>query len=354
MKIAIIHNQFEQSGGMEAYMLSLVKGFNSCGDEVHVHTFKADARLVEDFPCILHTSSLFFLPRRFRKYYFIYKYNRTFDHRDYDISLSLTRTSCQDIAVCGGVHPAFANRLKHYSPLRRLHDRAEMYFEGRMLATVPYIMAHSCKVAAEIRQYYPVDESKLHVMYPPINSDVFKPSTPEEICRVRRQYGISDNRLTFLFPSSGHKRKGLPELLSAFDRLDEKYELLIAGQKTKRHLPPNTRFVGYVNNLAPLYAAVDFMILPSHYEAFGLVVPESLACGTPVVVTQVAGAAELLSENDGVVIPDNRTETLVRTITGLPGRKFSVTGDFALRHGLTIDQHIAKIKTLVSSGKTDR
>ena len=162
---------------------------------------------------------------------------------------------------------------------------------------------------------------------------------------------MTDRRLTFLFPSGGHKTKGLPELLSAFDQLDpEKYELLIAGQKTNRHLPPNTRFVGYVNNLAPLYSAVDFMILPSHYEAFGLVVPEALACGTPVIVTRVVGAAELLSENDGIVIPDNRTETLVKTITGLEGRKFSVTGDFALRHGLTIEQHIAKIKTLVGSG----
>jgi len=352
MKIAIIHNQFKLSGGMEAYMLALIKGFNACGDEVHVHTFNADSRLTDIYPCILHTSSLSFLPRRFRKYYFIHKYNRTFDRRDYDISLSLTRTSCQDIAVCGGVHPAFTSRVKNFSPLSRIHDRVEGYFEEKMLASVPYIMAHSGKVAQEICHHYRVDERKLHVMYPPINTDIFKPAASEEIVKVQQEYGIGKNRLTLLFPSGGHKRKGLPELLNAFAQLDpEKYELLIAGQKTTRKLPPSVRFIGFVNNLAPLYSAVDFMILPSHYEAFGLVVPESLACGTPVVVAKVAGAAELLSENDGIIIPDNRVETLVKTITGLEKNQFSLTKDFAVKHGLTIDQHIGKIKALVDQGK---
>jgi len=349
MKIAIIHNQFKLSGGMEAYMLALITGFNACGDEVHVHTYKSDKQLAETYPCVLHTSYLGLLPRRFRKYYFLSKYNRTFDRRAYDISLSLTRTSCQDIAVCGGVHPAFADTVKRFSPMSRLHDRIEIHYERKMLSTVPFIMAHSQKVAQEIRQHYQIEESRLHVIYPPINTDVFKPAAPEAISRVRQQYEIRDGRLTFLIPSGGHKRKGVPELLDAFAQLDpEKYELLIAGQKTGRNLPPNARYIGFINNLAPLYAAVDFTILPSHYEAFGLVVPESLACGTPVIVNRVAGAAELLSENDGIIIPDNRTETLVTTIRGLESRTYSVTGNFAIRHGLTIEQHIRKIKDLVA------
>ena len=145
---------------------------------------------------------------------------------------------------------------------------------------------------------------------------IFHPLNPDEVKRVRQQYEISDERQTFLIPSGGHKTKGLPELLSAFSILDpRRYELLIAGQKTNRHLPPNSRFIGYIDDLAPLYAAVDCTILPSHYEAFGLVVPESLACGTPVIVTRVAGSAELLSENEGIVISDNSpVRSQIRTL----------------------------------------
>ena len=68
-------------------------------------------------------------------------------------------------------------------------------------------------------------------------------------------------------------------------------------------------------------------------------------------MAKVAGAAELLSENDGIIIPDNRVETLVKTITGLEKNQFSLTKDFAVKHGLTIDQHIGKIKALVDQGK---
>ena len=68
----------------------------------------------------------------------------------------------------------------------------------------------------------------------------------------------------------------------------------------------------YVDDMASLYSAVDYVVLPSHYEPFGLVVAESLESGTPVVVTASVGAAEILGEEDGVVIPDNHPLTFLK------------------------------------------
>jgi glycosyltransferase involved in cell wall biosynthesis len=45
-----------------------------------------------------------------------------------------------------------------------------------------------------------------------------------------------------------------------------------------------------------LYAAADAVILASHYEAFGLVGPEAILCGTPAIFSTTVGAAEVLSE----------------------------------------------------------
>jgi glycosyltransferase involved in cell wall biosynthesis len=126
--------------------------------------------------------------------------------------------------------------------------------------------------------------------------------------------------------------------------------LLVAGDALPGKYGPNVRSLGYINNLAPLYCCVDFTILPSHYEPFGLVLPESLQCGTPVITTRDVGAAELLSERDGIVMRDNGPETIVQTLSALDRNRFSVEPDFASRHRLRIDQHIEDIRQLVLRG----
>ena len=45
------------------------------------------------------------------------------------------------------------------------------------------------------------------------------------------------------------------------------------------------------------YAAADVLVMPSHYESFGMVALEAMACGTPVVVSDVGGLQELVKHN---------------------------------------------------------
>jgi len=54
-------------------------------------------------------------------------------------------------------------------------------------------------------------------------------------------------------------------------------------------------FLGWRPDLARIYGAVDWLVLPSRWEALPYVVLEALACGTPVVATPVDGAREILA-----------------------------------------------------------
>ena len=56
------------------------------------------------------------------------------------------------------------------------------------------------------------------------------------------------------------------------------------------------KLLGYVDyeKLSLLYNAADLTIVPSYSEGAPLVIPESLACGTPVVATDVGGNSEYL------------------------------------------------------------
>ena len=56
------------------------------------------------------------------------------------------------------------------------------------------------------------------------------------------------------------------------------------------------QFVGAQSDLAPYYAAADVLALPTQYEAWGLVIVEALACGTPILTSRLAGASVAVRE----------------------------------------------------------
>jgi D-inositol-3-phosphate glycosyltransferase len=67
-------------------------------------------------------------------------------------------------------------------------------------------------------------------------------------------------------------------------------------------------FLGLVKQeiLPFFYSAANLCVVPSYYESFGLVVLESLACGTPVVATKVGGAESVIRHGEtGYVVRNN-------------------------------------------------
>jgi glycosyltransferase involved in cell wall biosynthesis len=74
------------------------------------------------------------------------------------------------------------------------------------------------------------------------------------------------------------------------------------------------RFLGFVNqsNLPAVYRSSDVLVLPSEYEAFGLVVNEAMLCGCPVIVSDRVGARfDLVREGKtGFIFPVNNLEAL--------------------------------------------
>ena len=329
---------------MEAYLLSLVKGFLKQGDRVTVYACKIDRSLARETECEVRQIRPLW-PRKMREFRFLHLCNKLPLRQEYDLSISMARSSCSHVAVCGGVHVETIRHIRRTSLLRGFHDLFENYYEKKAFHESQYIMAHSETIAEQIRAHYHLDSNKLRVIYPPIDTDQFFLLDSAARTAARSSLGIVDKRLTILFVSCGHQRKGLHQLFQAFAELNpERYELLVAGSKIPSSHPKNVRYLGYLNDLAPVYAAVDFTILPSYYEPFGLVVPESVQCGTPVIVTKNIGAAELLTEQEAIFLPDNSPEAIAKTLRQLD-RGFQVESGFAGKHRLDIDQHIQEIKS---------
>ena len=66
------------------------------------------------------------------------------------------------------------------------------------------------------------------------------------------------------------------------------------------------------------YSASEAVVVPSHYESFGMVALEAMACGTPVVASQVGGLAFLIQDGvTGYHVPVGDPEALCDRITAL-------------------------------------
>jgi len=78
------------------------------------------------------------------------------------------------------------------------------------------------------------------------------------------------------------------------------------------------------------YSAAEVLVMPSHYESFGMVALEAMACGTPVVASQVGGLAFLVQDGvTGYVVPDGDP-------LALADRLIHLIEDSNLRHKMGI------------------
>ena len=128
-------------------------------------------------------------------------------------------------------------------------------------------------------------------------------------------------------------RKNHLRLIQAFERVQERsqspLELVVAGYMrtaipeleqmlqdiAKRRENVKITFVGYVpdSEVLSLYAQADVFVYPSLYEGFGLPVLEAMACGCPVIASNVSSLPEVVGEAALLVDPYN-VEALAQAI----------------------------------------
>jgi len=120
-------------------------------------------------------------------------------------------------------------------------------------------------------------------------------------------------------------RKGTPVLLETWRKLGWKdVELVLAGAwqlatPMEKHLPAGVRHAGQLAHaeLMDLLCQSDWLILPSNFEGYGLVILEALAQGLPILASTATGAADLPnSEAVRLFEPENSEQLAEALIQG--------------------------------------
>lgn len=224
--------------------------------------------------------------------------------------IGISRCPGVTLAVVGGTH---RGHLRDRGKSRiGYFDRATIARENAMYHSAQTIVTHSDKVAQEIITLYGVPHTKVTTLYPPIDTKVFCLAARQHRDATRQSLGITAQQFLLLFPSNNHTLKGADLILEALEDCDPRVHLAVAGKAPLRS--PKVTNLGFRDDMPALYAAADAVILASHYEAFGMVGPEAILCGTPAIFANTIGAVEVLS-NTACIQFERNVDALRNAIT---------------------------------------
>lgn len=126
-----------------------------------------------------------------------------------------------------------------------------------------------------------------------------------------------------LFVGNLIRRKNVESLIEAKKIANSDYYLVIVGdgplykKLNKKVEDENVRdviFTGSRNDVENIIPSCDVLVLPSFSESFGIVLIEALACGKPVIGSDVGGITEIINEDVGLLINPNKVSSIASAI----------------------------------------
>jgi glycosyltransferase involved in cell wall biosynthesis len=222
-------------------------------------------------------------------------------------------------------------RVKPDGPDReRALERRRSYFQSRRRCR---LVANSFDTAQRAREQLGLAVDVIHYGIP---LDVF---TPIEKRMARAALRLPENAFVvgYIADTRADPVKGFDVLRSALSTLDHHGAWALAigrGESGDTNIGGvRVRMLGHVVNpvlLAIAYSAADVFVVPSRTEALGMVGMESVACGTPVIGSNVGGIPDVVQEGStGWLFPAGETRALSARLAQLASDPASAA---ALRH----------------------
>jgi UDP-glucose:(heptosyl)LPS alpha-1,3-glucosyltransferase len=314
MKIAYIVYDYYRPGGIERYVRNLAMIFSSQGHDVHILTTSLEQTKKTNIHIrTIHVPRWF--PGFFQHIIFSGAVSSLCLAEHFDI-IHNQGTDCihHNVITAHSCHKAWVERAKTFSVWERLkkmlhpQHRRTLNREKLNYTSNPNqeILAVSRTVGNELIRYYRITSDHLTITYPGIEHERFNRAIKDQYrMPVRTRLGYQAGDRVILFVANEFRRKGLSTLIRALADLSHpSSKLLVVGKGNPwpyklmgwiLHVP--ITFILPTDHVEQYFACTDIFVLPTKHEAFGMVIVEAMAFGLPVLVSQDAGAAELISNH---------------------------------------------------------
>jgi glycosyltransferase involved in cell wall biosynthesis len=167
------------------------------------------------------------------------------------------------------------------------------------------------------------DEGNISVIPFGVDTEMFKPASfgeQRDVCEV-------------LYAGSLYALKGVGDLIRAIADVEKhglKANLTIVGEGQQKEelvalaralgIQEHVKFEGFVpySEMPQYYKRCDIFCFPTMGEPFGKAVVEAMACGKPVIATNIGGPAEIIQDRvDGILVPPSNPEEIAKQIMEL-------------------------------------
>lgn len=233
------------------------------------------------------------------------------------------------------------NQNSDVDPSQEIESREEG--EQKVMYLADRIIAATEDELKQMELLYQINKEKLIVIPPGVDTSRFYPISSDEAKAV---IGVPQDENMILFVGRIDPLKGVDLLIQAIAELRKAdvfskcphYLIIIGGDPESRPSALNQEmhrlkllckqlnveslvlFLGKrdQDTLPYYYSAAEVVVVPSHYESFGMVALEAMACGTPVIATHVGGLPYLVKDGTtGFVVPDDDPGALEIALTQL-------------------------------------
>jgi len=240
----------------------------------------------------------------------------------------------------------------------------------RSVKRATHVLADSQATKNDLIELFGTPAEKITVLYSGVEARFAPVRDQAEIDRVCAKYQLP--RPFILSVGTLQPRKNYARLIEAFAAITSgaPHHLVITGGKgwlyesifeqvQRSGLEGRVHFPGFVDDadLPALYSAADVFALVSLYEGFGLPLLEAMACGTPVIGSNVSSLPEVIGDV-GVQIDPRSVDDIARALTQMieqpelrersigmgPERAQAFTWDKAARELLAIYDQVAHLK----------
>jgi UDP-glucose:(heptosyl)LPS alpha-1,3-glucosyltransferase len=227
-----------------------------------------------------------------------------------------------DVYTAHSCHAAFLARRRREAGLRGALSHAypphvvALHWERRCFGSGAVVIAVSERVKTELRDSLGLPEESIRVIYNGVDTRAFAPAASRQAARAAlggRRPPAADGDAVLLFIGWEFRRKGLANVIRALAGVQGASLWAVGGDDPAPYrrlaadlgVADRVHFAGHQQNAVGWLQAADALVFPTTYEPFGLVILEALACGTPVITSRLAGAAELIADGEqGLLLDD--------------------------------------------------
>jgi glycogen(starch) synthase len=201
--------------------------------------------------------------------------------------------------------------------------------EWKLMYEAWRVIVCSTFMGRELERDFHLPSEKIDIIPNGIDIHTFDRYQSEDLSLFRHMYASDEERLVFSVGRMVHE-KGFHVLVSAAAEVLKAHpevKFVVAGKGEKLEdlrnrvwdlgIEENVMFTGYVDEDTKnrLYLVSDLAVFPSLYEPFGIVALEAMAAGCPVVVSNVGGLGEIVTDGvHGLVVPPGDPSALASAI----------------------------------------